>query len=102
MQMLCGDPESHRTKRRPDLWADDSQDLIQNKVPGDGLLCHADPVTGGKYNTQASIIHLPHRKTFARESFDTCKRLAGIKMVASNTDHGQSNVINETNQRVIA
>ena len=66
MQMLCADPDSHRATKWPDLWASDDQDFFNGGSPVNSVWPIKDSLTGETTLASPCIIHLPHRKTFAR------------------------------------
>lgn len=67
MQMLCANPEAHRLKARPDLWASDDQNHFEGGMPENTAWPLEDRFTGEKQDVNPSIIHLPHNKAFGRE-----------------------------------
>jgi hypothetical protein len=63
MQMLCANPEAHRVKARPDLWASDDLDCFQGRLPDRSSPWPlVDPLTRENLTVNPAVIHLPWRR----------------------------------------
>jgi hypothetical protein len=64
MQMLCADPEAHRLKVRPDLWASDDQNHFRGSLPQHTPWMLKDRLADKEYAVNPCIIHQQHSKNF--------------------------------------
>ena len=62
MQMLCANPENHRVKFRPDLWANDEARCFLGSSPEDVPWVMKDVLANEEYEVNPCVIHLPRSK----------------------------------------
>ncbi len=58
MQMLCANPEAHRVRAWPNLWASDEQGRFRGEAPERGPWTLEDRLTGEALSVDPSIVHL--------------------------------------------
>jgi hypothetical protein len=63
MQMLCGNPEAHRRRRNPDLWATDFHNVAPNSIEDDQQWRYRDMFCSDEQFINPGIIHVPRRKS---------------------------------------